>query len=49
MLELTAAILTEHAQAAAEVRDLYRYFVIDEYQDVNPLQKLLLDSWGGRP
>ena len=47
VLELTAAILTEHAQAAAEVRDRYRYFVIDEYQDVNPLQKLLLDSWAG--
>ena len=47
VLELTAAILAEHAQAAAEVRDRYRYFVIDEYQDVNPLQKLLLDSWAG--
>ena len=47
VLELTAAILTEHGQAAAEVRDRYRYFVIDEYQDVNPLQKLLLDSWAG--
>ena len=22
-----------------------RYFVVDEYQDVNPLQKLLLDAW----
>ncbi len=47
VLELTAAILAEHRQAAAEVRDRYRYFVIDEYQDVNPLQKLLLDSWAG--
>ncbi len=46
-LRLTAAILAEHGQAAAEVRDRYRYFVIDEYQDVNPLQKLLLDSWAG--
>ncbi len=47
VLELTAAILTEHQAAAAEVRDRYRYFVIDEYQDVNPLQKLLLDCWAG--
>jgi DNA helicase-2/ATP-dependent DNA helicase PcrA len=47
VLELTAAILSEHGQAAAEVRDRYRYFVIDEYQDVNPLQKLLLDAWAG--
>ena len=33
----------------AAVRDRYRYFVVDEYQDVNPLQKLLLDAWAGRP
>jgi len=45
VLELTAAILTEHRAAAAEVADRYRYFVVDEFQDVNPLQKLLLDAW----
>jgi len=45
VLELTAAILAEHPAAAAAVRDRYRYFVVDEYQDVNPLQKLLLDQW----
>ncbi|MGH3391766.1 MAG: ATP-dependent helicase, partial [Actinomadura sp.] len=49
MLELTAAVLTEHREVAARVREQYRYFVVDEYQDVNPLQKLLLDAWlGGR-
>ena len=47
VLELTAAILAEHPEAAAAVRDRYRYFVVDEYQDVNPLQKLLLDAWLG--
>jgi len=47
VLELTAAILAEHPEAAALIRDRYRYFVVDEYQDVNPLQKLLLDSWAG--
>jgi DNA helicase II / ATP-dependent DNA helicase PcrA len=47
VLELTAAILAEHRLAAAQVRDRYRYFVVDEYQDVNPLQKLLLDIWAG--
>jgi DNA helicase-2/ATP-dependent DNA helicase PcrA len=47
VLELTAAILAEHPEAAAEVRDRYRYFVVDEYQDVNPLQKLLLEVWAG--
>jgi DNA helicase-2/ATP-dependent DNA helicase PcrA len=47
VLELTAAILAEHPAAAASVRDRYGYFVVDEYQDVNPLQKLLLDAWAG--
>src|SRR5215469_3705992 len=47
VLELTAAILAEHPAAGAEVRDRYRYFVVDEFQDVNPLQKLLLDAWAG--
>jgi DNA helicase-2/ATP-dependent DNA helicase PcrA len=47
VLELTAAILAEHPQAAAAVRDRYGYFVVDEYQDVNPMQKLLLDTWVG--
>ena len=47
VLELTAAILAEHPEAAAVIRDRYRYFVVNEYQDVNPLQKLLLDSWAG--
>jgi DNA helicase-2/ATP-dependent DNA helicase PcrA len=45
VLELTAAILAEHRLAAAEVTDRYRHFVVDEFQDVNPLQKLLLDTW----
>ena len=47
VLELTGAILAAHPSAAAAVRDRYRYFVVDEYQDVNPLQKLLLDQWAG--
>jgi DNA helicase II / ATP-dependent DNA helicase PcrA len=47
VLELTAAILAEYPAAAATVRDRYSYFVVDEYQDVNPLQKLLLDTWIG--
>jgi ATP-dependent DNA helicase UvrD/PcrA len=47
VLELTAAILAGYPAAGAEVRDRYRYFVVDEFQDVNPLQKLLLDTWAG--
>jgi DNA helicase-2/ATP-dependent DNA helicase PcrA len=49
ILELTAAVMTEHREVAGQIRQQYRYFVVDEYQDVNPLQKLLLDTWlGGR-
>jgi DNA helicase-2/ATP-dependent DNA helicase PcrA len=49
VLELTAAILLTEPAAAREVHDAFRYFTVDEYQDVNPLQKLLLDAWlGGR-
>jgi DNA helicase II / ATP-dependent DNA helicase PcrA len=47
VLELTAAILADNPLAAASVRARYSYFVVDEYQDVNPLQKLLLDAWLG--
>jgi ATP-dependent DNA helicase UvrD/PcrA len=47
VLELTAAILLDNQAAADQVRDLFRHFVVDEYQDVNPLQKLLLDAWLG--
>jgi DNA helicase-2/ATP-dependent DNA helicase PcrA len=47
VLELTAAILGESQAAADQVRHTFRYFVVDEYQDVNPLQKLLLDAWLG--
>ena len=47
VLELTAAILIDNQAAADQVRDTFRHFVVDEYQDVNPLQKLLLDAWLG--
>jgi DNA helicase II / ATP-dependent DNA helicase PcrA len=47
VLELTAAILIDSRAAADQVRDTFRHFVVDEYQDVNPLQKLLLDAWLG--
>ena len=47
MLLLTAGILEEHADVAAEFRSQYRSFVVDEYQDVTPLQQRLLDAWLG--
>ncbi len=47
VLELTAAILFTEPVAAREVHAAFRYFTVDEFQDVNPLQKLLLDAWLG--
>jgi DNA helicase II / ATP-dependent DNA helicase PcrA len=47
MLLLTAAAIEEHVAIAHEVRERYRHFVVDEYQDVNPLQQRLLEAWLG--
>ena len=47
LLLLTAAAIEEHPAIAQEVRAQYRHFVVDEYQDVNPLQQRLLDAWLG--
>jgi DNA helicase-2/ATP-dependent DNA helicase PcrA len=47
LLLLTAAIVEEHSWVAAELRSQYRHFVVDEYQDVNPLQQRVLDVWLG--
>ena len=49
VLELTAAIVADYQEAARSVRDRYAFFVVDEYQDVNPLQKLVLDRVARRP
>jgi len=49
VLLLLAAMLAEDRSVAQTVRDQYRHFVVDEYQDVSPLQQYLLDQWlGGR-
>ncbi|WP_173842177.1 ATP-dependent DNA helicase UvrD2 [Mycobacterium terramassiliense] len=45
----TAAAIENDAAVAEEFRDRYRCFVVDEYQDVTPLQQRVLDAWlGGR-
>jgi DNA helicase-2/ATP-dependent DNA helicase PcrA len=49
VLLLTAGLLAEDEAVAAQVRRQYKWFVVDEYQDVSPLQSALLDLWlGGR-
>lgn len=41
-------ILLERQDIAQAVRGQYKHFVVDEYQDVSPLQQRLLDVWLGR-
>lgn len=40
-------ILTERPDIAREIRQQYRHFVVDEYQDVSALQHSLLRLWLG--
>ncbi|WP_347351915.1 ATP-dependent DNA helicase UvrD2 [Intrasporangium sp.] len=47
VLLLTVGILADRGDVARTVRDQYRHFVVDEYQDVNALQQRLLDLWLG--
>jgi len=47
VLLYTVGLLAEHPQVAAAVRDQYHHLVVDEYQDVSPLQQALLDQWLG--
>lgn len=49
VLLIGAALLTEDDRVAAQVRSQYKWFVVDEFQDVSPIQAALLDLWlGGR-
>lgn len=43
----TAAAIESDAAVAQEFRDRYRCFVVDEYQDVTPLQQRVLNAWLG--
>ncbi|HLS77774.1 MAG TPA: ATP-dependent DNA helicase UvrD2 [Nocardia sp.] len=43
----TAAALEDFPAVADEFRGRYRSFVVDEYQDVTPLQQRVLDAWLG--
>jgi DNA helicase-2/ATP-dependent DNA helicase PcrA len=47
MLLRAAAVIQQHPDIAAEVRDRYRFFTVDEFQDVNPAQFALLRAWLG--
>ena len=43
----TAAAIENDVAVAEEFRDRYRCFVVDEYQDVTPLQQRVLAAWLG--
>jgi DNA helicase-2/ATP-dependent DNA helicase PcrA len=47
VLLCAAALLADHERVAAQVRQQYRWFVVDEFQDVSPIQRALLDLWLG--
>jgi DNA helicase-2/ATP-dependent DNA helicase PcrA len=47
LLERTVRVLEDDDQARAAVRERWRAFTVDEYQDVNLLQQSLLDLWLG--
>ncbi|MGF1646790.1 MAG: ATP-dependent DNA helicase UvrD2 [Kineosporiaceae bacterium] len=49
VLLLTTAMLERHDGVARQVRSRYRWFTVDEYQDVSAAQERLLQAWvGGR-
>ncbi|MFV0127924.1 ATP-dependent DNA helicase UvrD2 [Streptomyces sp. HMX112] len=47
VLLLTVGILQDRHDIADQIRGQYQHFVVDEYQDVSPLQQRLLDLWLG--
>jgi DNA helicase-2/ATP-dependent DNA helicase PcrA len=47
VLLVTVGALQSRPDIADEVRKAYRWFTVDEYQDVNPLQHRLLELWRG--
>ncbi|WP_037881110.1 ATP-dependent DNA helicase UvrD2 [Streptomyces sp. NRRL F-5727] len=47
VLLLTVGILQDRPDIAEQIRRQYQHFVVDEYQDVSPLQQRLLEEWLG--
>ena len=47
VLLAAAGMLESEPWVAQQVREQYRFYVVDEYQDVSPLQQTLLDLWLG--
>ncbi|MFK4728145.1 ATP-dependent helicase [Agromyces mediolanus] len=47
VLLATAGMIESEPSVAMHVRESYRHFVVDEYQDVSPAQQRLLELWLG--
>ena len=47
VLLAAAGMIDSEPRVAQQVREQYRFFVVDEYQDVSPLQHDLLSLWLG--
>lgn len=47
VLILCLGLLRSEPRALAHVQQQYRFFTVDEYQDISPLQHALLDEWIG--
>ncbi|TXK19626.1 ATP-dependent helicase [Homoserinibacter sp. GY 40078] len=47
VLLVTAGMIDAEPWVADQVREQYRFFVVDEYQDVSPIQHELLELWLG--
>ncbi len=47
VLLLCAAMLEQEREVRERVQDQYRYFTIDEYQDISPIQQRLINAWLG--
>lgn len=48
VLLATAGMIEAEPSVALNVRESYRHFVVDEYQDVSPAQQRLLELWLGK-
>ena len=48
VLLLCAAMLEQEPEVRERVQDQYRYFTVDEYQDISPIQQRLINAWLGK-
>lgn len=47
VLTLTLGLLRNEDRMLEHVQQQYRFFTVDEYQDISPLQQALLETWLG--